>query len=80
MCACPCLLLRFLFVQGLGIPTGVDMQQLLQVSNWISSCLGVEVASRSGRASHGTTVEVAGGDADDMFDDPPPGPFMFRPH
>lgn len=59
-------------LNGLGIPTGVDMSQLLQVSGWISSCLGVEVASRSGRASHGTTVDSTGIEADDQFDDPPP--------
>lgn len=78
-----CILLRFsVFVicflfssllQGLGIPTGVNMHQLLQVSSWISSCLGVEIASRSGRASHQTVVESTGVQEEDDFNDPPPG-------
>jgi len=67
-------------LNGLGVATGVDMHQLLQVSNWISSCLGVEVASRSGRATHATVVEQAGFEADDEWNDPPPGVFNFRPH
>jgi hydroxymethylglutaryl-CoA lyase len=29
-------------LNGLGIQTGVNMQQLLQISGWISSCLGQE--------------------------------------
>jgi len=67
-------------LNGLGIGTGVRMEQLLQVSAWISSCLGVEVGSRSGRASYHTQVEEAGFEPEDDFLDPPPGPFYFRPH
>ena len=59
-------------LSGLGIPTGVSMAKLLQVSNWISSCLGVEIASRSGRASHHVIVEQTGIENDDEFNDPPP--------
>jgi hydroxymethylglutaryl-CoA lyase len=67
-------------LNGLGIPSGVDMTKLLQVSNWISSCLGVEIASRSGKASHQTIVDLSEHDDEQDYSDPPPGPFMFRPH
>lgn len=70
--SCICFLFSSLR-QGLGIPTGVNMHQLLQVSSWISSCLGVEIASRSGRASHQTVVESTGVQEEDDFNDPPPG-------
>lgn len=68
-------------LNGLGIKTGVDMQQLLSVSSWISSCLGVEIASRSGRASTSTNATDEEIDHDDMFEDPPPGAYHIRmPH
>lgn len=69
-------------LNGLGIKSGVNMQQLLSVSNWISSCLGVEIASRSGRASH-HSLEVHGSHVadDDQYDDPPAFmPGAFKPH
>ncbi len=67
-------------LNGLGIQTGVDMPKLLQVSGWISSMLGVEIASRSGRATHQTMVDVSGLEDDDAFSEAPPGVHGLKPH
>lgn len=65
-------------LNGLGIETGVDMHKLLHVSNWISSCLGVEASSRVERASHATEVQDYG--VEDMDFDLDPPPMAFKPH
>ncbi|MGH8737572.1 MAG: hydroxymethylglutaryl-CoA lyase [Burkholderiales bacterium] len=37
-------------LQGLGIETGIDLEQLVEVGRWISGVLGRETGSKAGRA------------------------------
>jgi hydroxymethylglutaryl-CoA lyase len=37
-------------LHGLGIETGVDLDKLVEIGQWICSALGKEPASKAGRA------------------------------
>jgi hydroxymethylglutaryl-CoA lyase len=37
-------------LQGLGIETGVDLERLVDIGQWISGVLGREPSSKAGRA------------------------------